>query len=263
MNEIKTIKKGDANIDYGIIHGGEKAFIMLPGISLTSILNNIDAIEVAYQEILKEYTIYVFDHAMPENDDFSFDERIDYLIYAIEEIGIKKACIYGVSIGGMISLILSYKKPELIEKMVIVASAAKTNVERLKVLKQWEETSNNYDIEVLNRDFFTTMFTSDYVSKNKQSLDMFIHNGSKHECECFSRVIRTMYNFNILDNIKNVNIPTFVIGSELDPIFGRKASEEIAEALGCDLFIYKGYSHAFYDEAPDFKHKILKWLNNK
>ena len=261
MYEIESIFKENIEIKYGIIYGGDKVFVMLPGISLSSILTNIKGIEGAYQEILKDYTIYVFDHAEPENDDYTMDEMVSNIIYAIDKIGINNATIYGVSIGALIALKMALIRKDLISKLVLVAGAARVDEQRLKVLKHWEEMSNNYEIEGLNKDFFVTMFTSDYVSKNLGALDTFIHNGTRHECECFSRVIRTMYDFDISNEIENINIPSFVIGSDLDPIFGEAASREIAEKMNGCLFIYKGYSHAFYDEAPDFKHLVMSWLS--
>ena len=261
MNEIKSLLKGESQINYGVIHGGNKIFIMLPGISLCSILKNINAIEFAYQEILKEYTIYVFDHEMPSQD-ITFDDIADDIIYALDSLKINKAVIYGVSIGALITLKMSIVRPDLIDKMIIVAGTLKVDEKQLVVLRRWEAMSNEYKIEEMNKDFFTTMFTDDYVNRNLNSLDFFIHNGNKHECDCFSRVIRAMYDFDIVDELRNVNVKAFVIGSDLDPIFGEQASRKIAEVLNADLYIYKNYSHAFYDEAPDFKHRLMQWLEN-
>ena len=71
-----------------------------------------------------------------------------------------------------------------------------------------------------------------------------------------------MYDFDITNEIEEIKIPTFVFASDLDPIFGLEASMETVNLLKCDYYIYKGYSHAFYDEAPDFKHRLMQWLEN-
>ena len=263
MNEIKTIYKDNIKIKYGIIHGGKKPFVMLPGVSLGSILVNINTIESAYEEILKDYTIYVFEHALPDDDDFSICDEADDAIYVLERLGLNNICLYGVSNGGMIALSIALKKPEIIDKMIIVSSTAKTSEKRISRLKHWEKLASEYKIEELNWSFFNSMFTSDYIKKNKDILEKLSHNGTKQECDCFSRVLRTMYNFDILDKIKQIKIPTFVLGSRLDPVFGEEASVEIAQIINCDCYIYENYSHAFYDEAPDFKHRIKEWLDKK
>ena len=39
------------------------------------------------------------------------------------------------------------------------------------------------------------------------------------------------------------------------------ASEELSKALGWELFLYDDYWHAVYDEAPDYRDRMLDFLN--
>ena len=36
---------------------------------------------------------------------------------------------------------------------------------------------------------------------------------------------------------------------------------EMAEKLGCELYMYDGYSHAVYYEAPDFRARVMEFLS--
>lgn len=263
MNIISNIKTDKYELKYGVIKGGSKTFVMLPGVSLVSVLNNIDGIEDAYNTLLDDYTIYVFDHATPTDCDFNMDDLVNSILFAIDKLNLKDIYLYGVSLGGLIASKITIKRPELIKKMILVASCIKTNDKRLLKIKQWEKMSNKYMVQELNKDFFTTMFTKEFVEKNKNGLESFINNGSKQDCDSFSIVLRTMYDFDITKEIKEIKIPTYVFASDLDPIFGLEASMETVNLLNCDYYIYKGYSHAFYDEAPDFKQRIKDWFNNE
>ena len=40
-----------------------------------------------------------------------------------------------------------------------------------------------------------------------------------------------------------------------------KASVEIGEKLGCDIYMYSEYGHAVYDEAKDFNHQVYTFLS--
>ena len=56
-----------------------------------------------------------------------------------------------------------------------------------------------------------------------------------------------------------------ILGAELDQVLGVIASREIAEVLKqngvpVELYIYEKYGHAAYDEAPDFRSRILEFL---
>ena len=55
-------------------------------------------------------------------------------------------------------------------------------------------------------------------------------------------------------------VDTLIIGGGRDLIVTREASEEIAEALGCELHIYEELGHAAYEEAPDFNRRVYGFL---
>lgn len=51
-----------------------------------------------------------------------------------------------------------------------------------------------------------------------------------------------------------------MLGGALDKITTGKASIEIAEKMGCELFIYDEYGHAAYEEAKDFTNRVYDFL---
>ena len=53
---------------------------------------------------------------------------------------------------------------------------------------------------------------------------------------------------------------TLVLGAAEDKIVTAKASEEIAERIGCPIHIYEDLGHAAYEEAPDFNKRIYDFL---
>ena len=60
--------------------------------------------------------------------------------------------------------------------------------------------------------------------------------------------------------IKEIECPTFVLGARNDMVLTGKASEDIADALGCRLHMFEKYRHAFYDEAPDYYSRVYDFL---
>ena len=45
--------------------------------------------------------------------------------------------------------------------------------------------------------------------------------------------------------------------------FGVKRSVEMAEKLGCPVYLYEGLGHSAYEEAKDFNSRILAFLQEK
>jgi hypothetical protein len=51
------------------------------------------------------------------------------------------------------------------------------------------------------------------------------------------------------------------LGSEGDRVTTPEGSRQIAEKLGCAIYLYdSSYGHAVYDEAPDYKERILAFF---
>ena len=92
-------------------------------------------------------------------------------------------------------------------------------------------------------------------------------NSCKGNSFCSQKVIEDLRIVSCVINsfLANLKCPTLVLGAELDRTLGVIASREIAEALErngvpVELYVYENYGHAAYDEAPDFRSRILEFL---
>lgn len=233
---------------------------MLPGVSLTNILNNIDGIEKAYELFLNDFTIYVINNCRNIPDNYSFETMNKELLLFLNTLDLQDPSVIGVSIGGMKALNFACDYPDIFKKMVIVASCCKTNDKRLETIKKWDQLASNYEIEKLNLSFFQCLLTDDGFKHNYENIKKTLNKCTREECEEFSLLLRTMDDFDITNKIKNININTLAIGGENDPIFGEEATKEISNYLNCLYYIFKGYRHAFYDEAPDYKQRVYDFL---
>lgn len=76
----------------------------------------------------------------------------------------------------------------------------------------------------------------------------------------FAMMTEGMKGFDVMGDLRKIECPVLVIGSKDDGVLCGRASEEIAEALKCEVFMYEGYGHAVYDLAPDYRDRMLKFL---
>ena len=51
-----------------------------------------------------------------------------------------------------------------------------------------------------------------------------------------------------------------MIGGMQDKVVSKEASEEIAEKLGCKIFMYNDLGHAAYEEAKDFNQRVYDFF---
>ena len=62
------------------------------------------------------------------------------------------------------------------------------------------------------------------------------------------------------DLLERIQCPVFVIGGKQDKVVTGEASEEMAEKLGCKIYMYENLGHAAYEEASDFNKRIYDFL---
>ena len=74
---------------------------------------------------------------------------------------------------------------------------------------------------------------------------------------------RSIERFDATRELCKIHCPVFVIGSLGDRVVGGDSSRELAEYLDCKLYLYdENSSHCVFDEAPDYKERIIDFLNS-
>ena len=60
--------------------------------------------------------------------------------------------------------------------------------------------------------------------------------------------------------LEKIKCPVLVIGGKEDKVVSGRASEEIAEKLGCEIYMYDDLGHATYEEAKDFNQRVINFF---
>lgn len=257
--EIKSITDC-FEMEYMQFGSGERAMVILPGISLSSVLLSASSIVQAYASFAEKFTVYCFDRKKNMQKGYSVENMADDTVVAMKAAGIEKACIFGASQGGMIAQYIAAKHPGIVEKLFIASSLSKPNALFLKNLKKLDELAEKGSLEEMNRIFFSVVYSQDYLEKYKDAFDYLAKLGTQEELERFRVLLEACGSFDISGRISDIKCPTLVVGAEKDKMLTGEASVETAELIGCDYYLYEGYCHAVFDEAPDYKDRIMKFF---
>ena len=98
----------------------------------------------------------------------------------------------------------------------------------------------------------------------EQYKDLIIASGegaSEQDYKNFIASIQGITGFDCYDQLKNIQCPSLVIGASEDRILGPDATHELAGQLNSELFIYEGFGHGAYDEAPDYRSHLKAFLD--
>jgi len=153
----------------------------------------------------------------------------------MDAIGIYRAYILGISMGGMIAqeLILSY--PQKVEKLILCSTGTKwcfsqevsrifATVTELSQEKLTEtilalKLASNFPNDfVRKRPLVIFLFTSDFVRKHPALVDRLFSRAAKHPIskEGWNRQLDAIHGFNSHERLKNIKVPTLVLHGRKD-----------------------------------------------
>ena len=220
---------------------GKKILTVIAGISLCGLEGLGNQIENNFRFLTSDFTVYIFDRkkVLPEN--YTMTDMAEDIFLCLNQLGISKTSLYGISQGGMISMLLAIHHPELVEKLVLCSTSAKVEACN-KAFMDWKQASKAKNVIALNQ--------------------LFLKQGTAEDLRRFKVLLASMENFDITDLLHKINCPTLIICDKNDKIFNYESSNEISEKIGfqpCNTFIYNQYSHAVYDESPDVLKKVAEF----
>ena len=98
---------------------GKKNLVIIPGLSIHSVMGLRDMIEQAYQVFTDEYTVYVFDREENIAEGYTVREMAADTAKAMKALHIEKADVFGASQGGMIAMYLAIDHPKLVHSLIL------------------------------------------------------------------------------------------------------------------------------------------------
>ncbi len=168
--------------------------------------------------------------------------------------------VMGVSMGGMIALQMAILDPETVKSIMLCSTAAR--VHDPAVLENWKTLAEERKLPELMQAFGEDVYTPSFFAQYK---DIILASGDGATDQDFMNFIislRGILAFDCYDRLKDIKCPALVIGASEDRVLGKQASLDLAGALECQSFIYEGYGHGVYDEAPDYLTHIKGFLDS-
>lgn len=242
---------------------GKTVLIMLPGLGdgLRTMGGTALPMALMYRMFAQTFTIYAFSRRSLLPPGHGTRDMARDVKEAMDALGIEKAHIFGVSMGGMIAQYLAIDFPEKVDKLVLTVTSARPNPILLESLEEWVTCAKAGNHTALMDSNLHRIYSEDYYRKNKWMVPL---TGLLTKPKSYDRFFiqaeacRTHDAYGLLGEI---TAPTLVIGGEKDRSLGGDASKEIAAAIpGAVLRMYAQWGHGLYEEARDFHQMVLDYL---
>ena len=259
---IQTITTPRFTMDYFSFGTGKTPCVILPGASVRSVMLSADAVAALYGEYIADYTFYVFDKKRDMAPGYDALAMAEDTAEAMEHLGIRGACVFGASLGGMIAQWLAIRHPALVGKLALCSTLLYQNEVSCAVLERWIRLAEGGEIEALDRDVWAHVYSPAYYEKYRAIFEDMTGKASLREVQQFAIQIRACRTFDAREQADRICCPVLVVGTRDDRALSGESSPALAQALGCQLYLYDGYGHAVYDEAPDYPHRMMAFFAN-
>ena len=262
--EIQTVQTDRFSMKYFRFGEGERVFVMLPGLSVQSVMGSAELICQAYADMAEDFTVYVFDRREDMPAVYTVREMARDTAEALKCLGLSGTYVFGASQGGMMALVMAIEYPELVRKMVLGSTSAHVQDTQYKTLLTWAKLAKEKDTEALYLAFREEIYPPEVFAQFKDALIAAAKTVTDEDLARFITLVEGTKGFDVTGELHRIQCPVMAIGVYEDAVLDADATMEIAEALDCrrdfKLFMYIGYGHAAFDTAPDYHARMREFF---
>ena len=258
------MKIGSAEMNYIRFGTGERILVMLPGLGdgLRSVRGTALPMALMYRAFAKAFTVYAFsrENGLPQG--YTTREMAADQAQAMELLGIQKADVLGVSMGGMIAQYLAIDYPEKVGKLILTVTSARPNPILRSSIGEWVSCARRGDHTAFMDSNVRRIYSENYYRKNKWLVPIMGKLTKPKSYDRFFIQADACLEHSAYESLHRIQSPTLVIGGGKDNALGGDASREIAAQIpGAELRMFEQLGHGLYEEAENFNQTVLQYLD--
>ena len=250
-------------MDYIRFGTGRQCLIMLPGLGdgLRSTRGAALPMAAMYRSFAKDFTVYAFSRKTHLPEGYTTRDMARDVKAAMDLLGIKKAHLFGVSMGGMIAQHFAADYPEAVDRLVLTVTCARSNPLLEESITEWVRCARQDDHAALMDSNLRRIYSDGYYRKYRHLVPLLGRLTKPDSYDRFLIQAAACLTHDAFDRLSQIRAKTLVIGGGQDKTLGTEPSREIAAAIcGAVLKIYPLWGHGLYEEAPDFNQTLLDFL---
>ena len=258
-----TLSIDNTTMDYIRFGTGKRVLIMLPGLGdgLRSVKGTALPMAFMYRAFAKDFTVYAFSRKNELPQGYTTRDMARDQAEAMVQLGVQKADIFGVSMGGMIAQHLAIDYPEKVGKLILTVTSSRPNPILTESIDEWVSCAKRGDHTAFMDSNVRRIYSEDYYRKNKWLVPIMGKLTKPKSYERFFIQADACLIHDAYEGLHRIKAPTLVIGGEQDHALGGDASREIAEKIpNAQLLMYEQWGHGLYEEAKDFNQTVLNYL---
>ena len=258
-----AVNLGNTEMEYIRFGSGARVLVMLPGLgdSLRTMKGTALPMAMLYRCFAKNFTVYAFSRKSPLPEGYTTREMARDQAEAMGILGIEKADIFGVSMGGMIAQYLAIDHPEMVEKLILAVTSSRPNPILRESVEEWIALAQKGDHTAFMDSNLRRIYSGAYYRKNHWMVPITGKLTKPKSYDRFFIQAEACLRHDAYERLSEIKAQTLVVGGEKDLTLGGEASREIAERIpDARLRMYEQWGHGVYEEEKGFNRLVLDFL---
>jgi 3-oxoadipate enol-lactonase len=259
-----TVKANGQEL-YFEVHGEGPPLVLVMGIGYDSSLWALHQVP----ELAKSFHVVTFDNrdagrSSRASAPYTIADMADDVAGLLDELGIPRAHLLGLSMGGMIGQEFALRHADRIDRLVLCGTGAAPARSVFDPIRIWNWVkSNDEGGEVFAGQQFTHLFSSGFLRNAEavqQTITMLASNPNPVGPDAYDRQAQAYLHHDALDRLGEIKAPTLVIVGEQDLLTPPWVAREVATAIpGARFEVIRGdgSSHVVALERPDDFNKLV------
>ncbi len=245
----------DVNLHYDVRGAGDP-IVMIMGLGASSAAWDPRLVE----DLARSFSVVTFDNRGTGQSDkpdipYSLEMFADDTAGLMDTLGLRRAHIFGVSMGGMIAQEFALRHPGRLQTLTLGcttaggAHAVPPPPESLAILTAPRE---GVPADEIIRRGWPLGYTPEYIRDHRDELEAAIPRLLEHPTPpyAFKRQLEATYTLKTWDRLPQIKAPTLVITGARDVLIPSRNSELLAQRIpGARLHLIANAGHAFMGQA--------------
>ena len=257
----ETIDINGIEMNYACFGEGSQPMVIIPGLSLVPVLTFADFVVNVYSIFNDGFTTYLFERRENMPETYNIQDMARDTAEVMKALGLSATCLFGTSQGGMIAQCIAIEYPELVKKLALGSTVSCIpDIYAEPALGKWIRLAEAGRIHELNHSFSEDVYSGEVFERNKRGILAMEGMITTRDVERFIIQSHGSDGFDLSEDLSRIQCPALLMGAEKDKVFSVDRMRKTVEGIGCASYFYKDYSHVVYDEAPDFKERLLAFF---
>jgi pimeloyl-ACP methyl ester carboxylesterase len=196
--------------------------------------------------------------------DYSIEMFADDTANLLRALGIGKAHVLGMSMGGAIAQQMALRHPEMVEKLVLACTLSETSPYGERILDIWRRVAEGAGMDTLRTIVVTEALTPRFFTEHPEVVDEVERVFAQHPqpLDAYLRQNRAVARHRTTELLPRIKATTLVLSGDRDTATPVGAARIIARSIpNARQVVMPRLGHGFMWEAPHaFNQEVLSFL---